>query len=368
MFHEFKKLDWLAAGAVFFLNLFGLLALAIAPLQREGNTFARQLIFLGLAYAVWLGLSRLNLEWLRTNPLAVVTLYALTVASLVAVLLFGSRIRGAASWFRLGPVNLEPPELAKITLIFLLAKYFSFRHIELYRVWHIVVSALYTGVIAALTIIEPDFGTGVVMLVTWLGIVLAAGLPLRRLALVGVGFAALAAFAWFFVLVPFQQDRIISYLNPTSDPLGQSYNSLQSQIAIGEGGLLGTGLAGALQTKLGFLPEPRTDFIFAVIVEAFGAVGGAMVIGLFGLLIWRLLRFAFSRREDQFIPPSNFARLFAAGFGILIFTELAVNIGMNLGLLPVTGIPLPFVSYGGSHLIAFFIGFGVYQSFYSRTR
>lgn len=363
-----KKLDWVAVGAVTLLNGIGLMALSILSPLAEGNVFGRQVIFLGIAYVLWLMVSRFNVELLRTHPLPVVILYVLTVAALAGVFVFGARIRGATSWFRLGSLSFQPSEFAKITLIALLAKYFTYRHVELYRSWHIVVSGLYTAVVALLILRQPDFGTALIIFATWLGMVIVAGLPLRRLLFVAAGVAGLAVLAWLLVLAPYQKERVISYLHPTRDPLGASYSQLQSQIAIGSAGLFGKGFSGALQAKLGFVTEPHTDFIFATIVEIFGAVGGVIVLGLFAVLLWRLLSFAFVRREDQLVPPSNFGRLFAAGFAVLIFTEVTLNVGMNIGLVPVTGIPLPFVSYGGSHTLAFLLGFGMYQALYVRTR
>lgn len=343
------------------------MVLSATPSGLTAGLLVRQSLFLLVALLLVLGAARLNIEALRLNRFLVLGLFILTVGVLAAVLFFGTTLHGSRSWFSLGSLTVQPAEFAKIVLILVLAKYFSYRHIELYRAWHIFGSFIYAGIFTLLVLQQPDLGTALLIFLTWVGIMVMAGLPFRRIALVALAIAALAAVSWFF-LAPYQQGRILTYLDPGRDPLGEGYSQLQSQIAIGAGGLTGTGLADAFQTRYGFLPAPQNDFIFAAFTEAFGAAGGLAVIGLFSLLVWRLLDFAFRRREEQFVPPSNFGRLFAAGLAILIAIEAAVNILMNLGLLPVTGVPLPFVSYGGSHLLAFYVGLGLYQSFYRRTR
>ena len=362
-----EKIDWLTAGGAIFLAMVGMVVMSITPAAPSGMV-GRQILFLVFGVLVMLGARFLNFEALRLNTPALMFWYVAMVALLAGVLFFGTEVRGSRSWFSFPPFTVQPSEFAKIIGILLLAKYFSYRHAELYRVWHILGSVFYMAVLVVLVALEPDFGTALLMMLTWLGLVVVAGLPLRRLLAV-LGVLAIAATTlWVFVLVPYQQERVLSFLSPTRDPLGAGYNQKQALIAIGSGGLIGQGLSGAYQTKLGFLPEAHTDFIFAASGEVFGAVGLVVIMGVLALILWRLMAFAFLTHDNALVPPSNFGRLFAVGLAILILVESGINMGMNLGLLPVTGVPLPFMSSGGSHLLAFFLGLGVYQSFYSRTR
>jgi rod shape determining protein RodA len=264
-------------------------------------------------------------------------------------------MRGAESWYRLGPITFEPVELAKIILIILLAKYFSMRHIEIYRIRHIVVSGLYMFLPSALVFIQPDIGSVMILLATWFGVMIISGIKIKHifvLLILGVVFIAVS---WSFALQDYQKERLLSFINSEVDPRGSGYNVAQSVIAIGSGGFLGKGLGEGTQTQLGFLPEAQTDFIYAAIVEEMGLLGGILLLACFVFLLRRIM--AISRSAQN-----NFARLVAAGFSVMIVSQIFVNIGMNLGILPITGLPLPFVSYGGSSMISLFTMLGVLQS------
>src|SRR3989344_4744441 len=332
-----EKIDWLTAGGAIFLAILGMVVMSITPAAPSGMV-GRQVLFLVVGILVMLAARFLNFEALRLNTPALMIWYVAMVALLASVLFFGTEVRGSRSWFSFPPFTIQPSEFAKIIGILLLAKYFSYRHAELYRVWHILGSVFYTVVLVVLVALEPDFGTALLMMLTWLGVLAIAATAL-----------------WVFVLAPYQQERVLSFLSPTRDPLGAGYNQKQALIAIGSGGLIGQGLSGAYQTKLGFLPEAHTDFIFAASGEVFGAVGLVVIMGVLVLILWRLMAFAFLTHDNALVPPSNFGRLFAVGLAILILVESGINMGMNLGLLPVTGVPLPFMSSGGSHLLAFFL-------------
>jgi len=271
------------------------------------------------------------------------------------VLLWGETIRGTTGWLALGPVQFQPSELAKIILIITLAWYFSRRLKEIIRFRHIVTSGILTLIPAGLVLLEPDLGTALLFVILWFGMLLVSGA--RRLyILLTLGLGTLVSIgSWFFLLEPYQKARLATFVNPHLDPLGRGYNILQSIIAIGSGGVLGKGLGQGTQSQLQFLPAQHTDFIFAVMAEELGFVGVLFVLGLFLVLFLRLIRTAKLSKD-------NFGILLVLGAGILIFIEVMINIGMNIGILPVTGIPLPLVSYGGSALITTLLALGIVES------
>ena len=286
-------------------------------------------------------------------------LYLLSLLSLFFVL-FSQEIRGATSWFRLGSLSFEPIEFIKIVIILLLAKYFSFRHIEMYRIRHLIVSGIYIGLPVSIIILQPDFGSILVLFSIWLGLVVVAGIKLRHLFILFLIMALLFAGGWFGFLKDYQKQRILTFFNPQEDPSGRGYHISQSLIAIGSGGWFGQGLAASSQAGLKFLPEQHTDFIFATLAEQRGLVGVLFLLALFTLLFWRLIRIAL-------FSLNNFSRLFASGLAIMIFSQLVINIGMNMALLPITGLTLPLISYGGSSLISMFLGLGILQSIKARS-
>ena len=234
------------------------------------------------------------------------------------------------------------------------------RHVEMYRFRHIVVSGLYVAVPATLVLFQPELGSLLVMVSIWLGIMLVAGIRARHLIVLTLLGVLLLSFAWIFALEDYQKGRVLTFFNPQRDPYGQGYNVTQSLIAVGSGGIFGQGVGQGVQAQFGFLPEKQTDFIFAALVEELGVLGAAFLIILFAVLIWRIGLVA--KRAQN-----NFARLAAVGFAIMIFSQATINIGMNLGLFPVTGIPLPLVSYGGSSIIMLFITLGFLQSIQMRS-
>ncbi len=279
-------------------------------------------------------------------------LYVLTVISLVAVLFFGEVTLGAQSRFDLGIFSLQPSDPAKLILILVLAKYFAKRHEQIGDFRHILVSGLYTMVIFGLVFIQPDFGSAIILFFVWLGMVLVSGIKIQHLISVFLIAATVFGLMWQFVFFDYQKDRILTFLDPLSDIQGAGYNAYQSTVAIGSGELFGKGIGYGTQSKLLFLPEYETDFIFAAYAEEWGLVGVLLLFALFALVIKRLLKHAAE-------GATNFERLFASGVAILFLSHFFVHIGMNIGLLPVTGTTIPFLSYGGSHLLTEFIAIGM---------
>lgn len=350
-----KRLDWVLIISALLLFGIGLLSIYSSSIGKSDfSNFQKQIIFGSIGLLLMFVLSFFNWRLLRDNPYLILTLYFIGLLALAGLFFFAPEIRGVKKWYQLGPFSFDPAEFLKIVLIILFAKYFSIRHIEMYRIRHILLSGLYVALPAILLFFQPDLGSVFILIGFWAGVLLVSGIKLRHFLIMTFAGLLVTVFAWNFLLLDYQKQRVISFFEPT-DSLGAAWSQTQSKIAIGSGGIFGKGLGAGSQAKLGFLPEPQTDFIFAAIAEEFGLVGVAVLLFLFLILLWRIIKIAL-RAE------SNFPRLFAAGFAILLIFKIFINIGMNIGLLPVIGIPLPLVSYGGSSLLATFIGLGILQS------
>ncbi|MDX1608101.1 MAG: rod shape-determining protein RodA [Candidatus Spechtbacterales bacterium] len=355
----FQGYDWMLLAASISLAVIGLISLF--SVTRPGLTnFYKQIIWLVLGIGVFFFFASIDYRLLRVHFSPVLFLYFLGLLGLVIVYFAGSQIRGARSWISVGPFNIEPVEALKLILIFILAKYFSRRHVEMYRFKNIVISGIYVLLPASLVLLQPDFGSFAILGAIWVGIMIVAGIKIKHLAVLGLIAAILFTFAWSFFLQPYQKDRINTFFDPTSDPHGAGYNAIQAQIAVGSGGIWGKGFAQGTQAQLGFLPEAHTDFIFASTVEEFGAVTAIAIILLYGVLFWRLMYISKYASD-------NFARLTIIGISVMIISQLFFNIAMTLGLMPITGLPLPFISYGGSSLITLFLAIGVAESIYRHS-
>jgi rod shape determining protein RodA len=284
-----------------------------------------------------------------------VGLFLLFCVMLILLLVVGNITKGAQSWFSFGVFSFQPADIMKLILIFILSKYFSRRHVEIRDIKHIFISGFYALIPFVLVLLQPDFGSAMVIFLIWFGMVLVSGISKTHLLFVFLSGALIFISLWFFVFAPYQKARIVSFINPLADIHDSGYNASQSTIAVGSGQILGKGLGFGTQSRLKFLPEPQTDFIFAAYAEEWGFVGSCFILLLYGLVIWRILRSAL-------IGVSNFEMLFGIGIAIFFMSHILINIGMNLGLLPITGIPLPFMSYGGSHLVTEFAGLGILMS------
>lgn len=303
----------------------------------------RQIIWLTLGLCAFFAVSSFDLRILRRTSVVTI-LYAASLALLALLFVAGSVFGGAQGWFNLGAFAVQPADPAKLALILVLAKYFSRRHIEIAHMRHIIVSGVYAFLVIALLFFQPDFGSAVIVAALWLGVVLVAGIPLRRLVLLaGLGGVAILLL-WNFGFAEYQKNRILTFLHPLADIRGTGYNAFQSTVAVGSGGVLGKGIGYGTQSRLQFLPEHETDFIFASFAEEWGLVGVVLLFGLFGFLVYRLVANA---QQGE----TNFESLFTVGVAVLIIVHVAVHVGTNIGLMPVTGTTLPFMSYGGSHIL-----------------
>ena len=354
-FYLLKKLDWVLVISVFLLCIIGLLSIYSTSFGQDPSFFYKQLAFIVGGFFLMIIFALLDYRIFRNHPRLLIVLYILSVLLLIGVLIFGKEIRGAFSWIRIGVFSFEPVELAKLVMILILAQYFSLRHIELYRIRHIIASGIYVGIPAILVFFQPDFGSAMILIFLWIVTMIIAGIKLKQLIVLFLIGVLIFGGAWLGLLKDYQKQRFISFINPYLDPLGSGYHQIQSIIAIGAGQLWGRGLGHGSQSQLQFLPEQHTDFIFASIAEEWGFVGIILIFILYFLLFFRIIKIALQ-------TTNNFARLFCIGATIVFLFQFVVNIGMNLGVLPIAGISLPFVSYGGSNLIISFITLGIIQS------
>jgi len=359
MYLHLKKLDWPLIIIVLLLSGVGLLTIYSIGSVEALFFLKRQCAFLISGFLLMIGLSFFDYRIFKNHSSVLMFLYLLSVLSLVFVL-FGKEIRGASSWFQLGSFNFEPIEFAKIVVILFLAKYFSFRHVEMYRIRHLIISGLYIGLPVAIILFQPDLGSILVLISIWLGLIMVAGIKLRHLVVLFLIISLLFTMGWFNFLKDYQKQRILTFVNPQADPYGRGYHISQSLIAVGSGGLFGRGDESGSQAGLKFLPEQHTDFIFATLAEQWGLAGVLILLILFTLLFWRIIKIAL-------VSSNNFSRLFASGLAIMLFAQVVINIGMNMAILPITGLTLPLISYGGSSLMTIFIALGILQSIKARS-
>lgn len=356
MLNHLKKFDWILIGSCLILVIIGLVSIYSISLGKgDFLDFKKQIIFFGIGFILMIILSFFDWRAIKENSYFILILYFLSVLLLLGLFFFAPEIRGVRSWYKIASLSFDPTGLSTIVLIILLAKYFSMRHIEMYRLPHILLSGFYVLIPFLLIARQPDLGSALILIALWIGILIISGIKLRHFLILVICGILILSLSWIFFLKEYQKDRVVGFLAPQVEPLGINWSQTQSRIAIGSGGILGKGLGQGSQTQNGFLSEPHTDFIFAAVAEEFGLIGVSLILSLFIILIWRIMKIAISAR-------SNFPRLFASGFAIILFSQMFIHIGMNLGILPVIGLPLPLVSYGGSSLIVVFIGLGMLQS------
>lgn len=354
-----KKLDWTLIGAAVLVCAFGLAGIWSSGLAKGNfSNFEKQLIFFAIGFSLMIVISFFDYRILRDNPYLILILYFICLALLAGLHFFAPVIRGTRGWYRIGFLTLDPIETMKIVLLILLAKYFSMRHTQMYKLRHILISGLYVALPALLIFIKPDLGGTMAFVLMWLGILLVSGIKIKHFLVLLVCFMLVAGFSWQFLLKDYQKARVVNFVFPY-DVLGGSWSQIQTKVSIGSGQIFGQGLGKGSQVRYGFLPEPHTDFIFSVIAEEWGLTGITVFFVAYLVLIWRILKISIN-------SASNFPRLFGIGFAIVLITQFTVNIGMNLSLFPVVGIYLPLVSYGGSGLIANFVSLGILQSIHTK--
>lgn len=349
---------WPLLATAVTLSLLGVFT--INPFVGTSSLASRQLIFIFIGVLVYGVCSVIDMRFIRRTPV-IISMYVVSLVLLMLVLVVGHRTMGAKSWFNLGPIAFQPADFAKLALIALLAKYFSRRHMEMGNMAHVVVSFIYAASIILLILVQPDLGAAIIFATVWFGLVLVSGIPLRHLAVVCLMGLVVAAGLWSFGLKPYQRVRVLSFLNPAADIHGSGYNAYQAMIASGSGELWGKGIGYGTQSKLRFLPEYQTDFIFAAFAEEWGFVGVVLLFLLYGFLLYQLLSIA--RRS-----ATNFDALFTIGVLILFLAHIGFHTGINMGLFPVTGQTTPFMSAGGSHIVLEFAALGIIASLAQQGR
>ncbi|HEY6736433.1 MAG TPA: rod shape-determining protein RodA [Candidatus Saccharimonadia bacterium] len=353
----YRNFDWILAVVMLLLVAIGLLVIWSTTFKATRSTGFSDVIhqaeFALVGLLGFIGAVRVDYRsWARLAP----WLYGLMLATLVFVLVFARSVLGAQRWIDLGFFNFQPSEFAKLVLIVVLAKFFADNYDRMERPRYLALSLVYVAVPAVLVSRQPDLGTAMVLLAIWLAMVLVS--PVRKLHLAVLAAGGLALMPVVLALLkPFQRARLENFFNPTADPLHTGYNAVQSQITVGSGQVFGRGLAAGSQSQLNFLPSlaQHTDFIFAVLNEKMGFIGGTLLLLLFGLLFWRGLRIAYGAQD-------RFGMFLAVGTVAMILFHVVINTGMNMGVAPVTGIPLPFVSYGGTSLMVGMVALGLLES------
>jgi rod shape determining protein RodA len=361
MIKNILKLEWKIVGAVAFLlasSLISTYSFQVGGNVQEANIFFKQSIFIAIGFFFFLFFSFYDYRtWRKYSNF----LYLLSLVLLFLVLFLGSNIRGTSGWFSFGFFNLQPVELVKVFSVIFLASYFvnvGNSKIDLkafFKSFFLIIIPV------ALTLAQPDLGSASVLIIIWLGMSLLAGVDKKYLLAVFIGGLVILFLSWGLVFKDYQKERVLTFINPERDPLGSGYNVIQSIVAVGSGGLTGKGIGHGTQSQLNFLPEKHTDFMFASINEEFGFLGSFLVLSSFWFLFYLLTNIIRQSRD-------RFGQLLAGGVLIMYGYQVFVNIGMNIGIVPVTGISLPFLSYGGSFLVVAMIGLGMCQNVWIKRR
>lgn len=356
-----KNFDWIIFAAVFLLVAFGLLEIYSVALGQGSVSllnFKKQLLFAGVGFVLLFVFAFWDSSVLKNlSPY----LYWLGAFSLLSLFVFGSNIRGHQGWFSFAGFSLQPVEFVKIVLILFLAGFFARLATKVKVARHFIFSALSAGLLIFLVLLQPDLGSALILGAIWLVMVLAAGFDKKYFLIVSLTFILLSTAAWFFLLQDYQKERIATFLNPSANSLASGYNISQAMIAVGSGGLTGQGVGFGSQSQLKFLPEAHTDFIFSVIAEELGFLGVILILSFFFIFFSRCFRLMRKINND-------FGLYFLIGAIGLIFIQMFINIGMNMGLVPVVGLPLPFVSYGGSSLISLLLLVGMIENIIIKSR
>ena len=350
-----RYFDFWLLGAVIIALVFGVTMIrsAIAGNVSLAGLVPRQIIFGAVGFVVIILAAAIDYRFWSG---AIVPMYIVVVLALLLLFVVGGTRFGATRWLETGLVSIQPTELAKIVVILALANFFD-RNIESHRNWGWLLKSLFIAIgIAGLIFIQPNLSNVIVVMVLWATMAWVAGLDLRQVGILLLVVILLVAIAYSFFLQPYQRDRITTFIFPnTNASYGATYNVLQALAALGSGGWVGEGYGHGTQTQLRFMKVRHNDFIFSVIGEELGFVGALFVLILLAFIIYRCLRAARLARDP-------FGSMIAYGVAILIFFQAVVNIAVNLNLIPVTGIPLPFISYGGSGLISLMLGIGLVES------
>lgn len=346
----FLTIDWLTVLPVLAVTIMGLIVLISFNINEipsvNQSLIIKHAISIVLGLIIVIVISQIDYRAFST---LIQPLFFGIITLLILVLIFGDRINGAKSWFSVGVFNLQPGEFAKIAVVLIVAHYFSRYHHKINSFISIILSLLPVLIIVFLILLQPDFGTAIILLLIWLGMLVFGGVKLRHIiVLMLIGVLSVTSL-WLWVFKEYQKQRILTFLNPTSDPLGSGYNILQSMRSVSSGGLMGV-------NELSIpVPEIHTDFIFSGFAQQWGFIGVSIYFSLILLIIGRIIYIGLKSQD-------TFPRMIILGVILSILIQLIINIGMNIGVLPITGVPLPFMSYGGSSMLVYWILIGLVLS------
>lgn len=358
-FRFLKNFDWILFAAIFLLLAIGVSVLFSTTLNMVGGSgeALKQLIYAGIGLILLFLFSTFDYRLLKGYT---AFMYIFVLGMLGFLFIYGKTVMGATRWIDFGFFQLQPSEIAKLMMIIIMAKYFSSNHEYMNKFKHIVRSFIFMFIPLILVAMQPDLGTAVVFIVTWLSMVFISNIKKIHTAFIGILGISFLPVIWTF-LADYQKQRVLTFMNPTADPKGAGWNISQALIAIGSGRFFGRGLGHGPQSQLNFIPEKHTDFIFAAMAEELGFLGVAVFLGLFLLIILRGIRTAVNSKD-------LFGMYLATGITAMILFHVFINVGMNIGIMPVTGIPLPLTSYGGTSIIVTLVSVGILESIIMRYK
>ncbi len=356
--NKLLKLDWvllISTGLLLVIGLLVLYSISLNDIISGVTFFQKQTISIMIGLGMLFFMAFFDYRVLDKYS---TKLYFIGLLMLFSVIFIGTTTNGTTGWLGFYSYHVQPVEIAKLIMIIFLASFLSKKKTQLSIVVRIIVSIILVFLPVFLIMKQPDFGSAAVIIFSWSVLLFSSGLNKKNLLILFLIGTITVSAGWSF-LRNYQKERILNFVNPQQDPTGSGYNALQSVIAVGSGQILGKGLGHGSQSQLNFLPEKRTDFIFAVIAEELGFWGGSAVVILLGIILWRI-------KEIARLASDNFGYLVAIGVMAVIFFQVVINIGMNIGIMPVVGIPLPFLSYGGSSMVVMLISVGILESIYLR--
>lgn len=356
-----KKQDWILNSAILFLGLAGLVSLLSSARASGGVLFYQQLVWYLIGLTVMIFTSGIDWRPFLNYPKLIKGAYLFSLFLLILTIFVAPVIRGVRSWLPFGPFQFQTSEFSKLALIMVFSSFWAKSHVAIARLKNLAISFGYFLLPAALVAIQPDLGSALIIFMIWFGYLLVSGIRWSHLLISFLFFLVVGFIFWNSFLADYQKERILGIFYPERDPLGINYSVIQSKIAIGSAGILGKGFGQGTQLQLGFLPEAQSDFIFSAFIEEWGLLGGFLAVIVFLTIIVRIILIGL-RSEN------NFSKLVCLGTVIMLMSHFILNTGFNLGVLPVIGVPFPFMSYGGSNLLVNLVAVGIIQSILLRTK
>jgi len=354
---QLKSVDWVLITLIILLLIFGIIVLFSITYHTPKQGLAIfQLIYAVLGIGLFITFTLIDY---RTLSSASIVLYIIGIALLILVLILGRTKLGSTRWIDFGFFNFQPSEIFKVILVLTLSNFLAKK--EDITVFNFITYLLMIIFPVIMVLLEPDLGTALIYVIIGIAVFIACRTREIYLLICAIIGAISMPVFWFFILKPYQRERILTFIDPSHDPFGSGYNVLQSTISVGSGGLLGRGLGHGPQSQLNFLPIQHTDFIFATIAEELGFIGAGLLLILFCVLVFRIVSIAVSAKDAL-------GRYLAIGVAAMILFQVLINVGMNIGIMPVTGIPLPLISHGGSSLFSTMIALGIISSIYIRRK